>query len=390
MEGSATSNIISVVSSEEGSAIEMTPLIGRNGEVLFQDLEEGEEGFFEGVEVPGETGIEMSELTETIASASGEGMSIFSAESQALADNLLGAGEGILETDALLEGGAVIAETGAVEVGAGIVSLPLIVAGGSAVAIYDLVQPDSKIYEFFGGKAPLDPEKDASASSETILARDPYEMAHRDSKGSYYLDQNARDQYYTQLVGSLNDGTERSDDEVSQILEQANNIKNGGDIYVYQNPDSGDIQTYQVPNEEQRQQINQQLEQNPNYFIDEGIPPIVVYNMGYNEALAYSDEDKQYIRGKAYGYGFSDTRTNSEIISDGNADLPRDEYKYYGLEKASEGDFVESGGFYSQPQPTEPQPTEPTSTKTSARINRRRVVRKGRGMNPKKSGIHNI
>ena len=365
LSGSATSNIISVVSTESGSAIEMTPLIGRDGSVLFQDLEESEEGFFEGVEVSGESGIQMSELSETISTiaedsgivSEGQGASIFSSEAQGMTDILLGetggegvvAGQGLLETDLLLEGVATgVAEGVGVEAGVGVgaVALPLLVAGGSAFAIYDLVQPDSKIYEFFGGKPPLDPEKDASVQTSTILARDPYVLAHQDPPGSYYLDQDARNQYYIQLVASLNDGEQRTDEEVAEILQQANTIRDGGDVYVYQDPDTGEINTYQIPNDEQRELINQQLQQNPDYFLDQGIPPIVVYQMGYNEALAYSDEDKPYLRGLAYGYAYDDTRTNADIVADGDYSLPHDEYKYSGLEKAQEGDLMESGNIY--------------------------------------------
>jgi len=371
LDGTATSNILNVVSTEVGTEIEMTPLIGRNGEVLFQDLEEGEEGFFEGSEVAGESGIELSELSESIASSAeeagavteGEGMSIFSASAQAETDALIGettAGEGVLETDALLEGGEIIA--GGAEAGAGALALPALFAVGSAVAIYDLVQPDSKIYQLFGGKAPLDPSKDASiASSETAGgvqggARDPYDMAHKDPKGSYYLGQQERDLYYNQLVASLNDGSTRSDDEVTDILEQANTIKNGGDVYVYQNPDTGDIQTYQIPTGAERNALNEQLQNNPNYFVDNNIPPIVVYNMGYNEALAYTDKDKQYLRGTAYGYAYGDDRTNADIVNDNNADLPRDQYQYRGLAPATPNTFTEAGNIYTAEPDPEPEP----------------------------------
>ena len=384
LSGSATSNIISVVASEEGTMIEMTPLIGRNGEVLFQDLEEGEEGFFEGTEVAGETGIQMSELSETISTiaedseivAEGQGASIFSAESQGMADVLLGetggegvvAGEGLLETDVLLEGvGTAVAEGVGLEAGIGIsaVALPLLITAGSAVASSDLVKPDSKLYAFFGGKAPLDPQKDAEAQTSTILARDPYVLQHQDPPGSYYLDQNARNQYYIQLVASLNDGTQRSDQEVAEILQQANDIRDGGDVYVYQDPTTKEINTYQIPNDEQRELINQQLALNPNYFVDQGIPPIVVYNMGYNEALAYNDEDKQFLRGLAYGYAYDDDRTNAEIVADGDHSLPHDEYKYSGLEKAQEGDVTESGEVYVTTENQQQLPTQETESSSN-------------------------
>lgn len=389
--GTATSNIISVAAGEEGTAIEMTPLIGRNGEVLFQDLEAGEgtEGFFVGEEAVGQTGIELSELSASVADAAesagvvaeGEGMAIFSAEANAAADALLAgaeagttatgtvgaAGAGVLETDVLIEGGIAAGEEAAA-ISASAVALPLLLAGASAYAIYDIVQPDSAIYQFFGGKPPLDPNKDASIPSSMTSggvqggARDPYEMAHQDPKGSYYLDQYARDQYYIQLTGSLNDGTPRTQEEIEDILNQANAIKRGGDIYVYQDPTNGEITTYPIPTDEQRELINQQLALNPNYFVDNNIPPIVVYNMGYNEALAYSDEDHQYLGYNTYGYSQGDGRTNSQIVADGNADLPLDQYTDRGTAIAQPGEWTESGNV-KEDEPDEPE-TQPSDTTT--------------------------
>lgn len=384
--GTATSNIISVAAGEEGTAIEMTPLIGRNGEVLFQDLEAGEgtEGFFVGEEAVGETGIELSELSASVAEAAeSAGMDIFSAEANAAADALLAgaeagttatgtagvAGAGALETDVLIEGGIAVGEEAAA-ISASAVALPLLLAGASAYAIYDIVQPDSAIYQFFGGKPPLDPKKDASIPSSMTSggvqggARDPYEMAHQDPKGSYYLDQYARDQYYIQLTGSLNDGTPRTQDEIEDILNQANAIKRGEDIYVYQDPTSGDITTYPIPTDEQRELINQQLALNPNYFVDNNIPPIVVYNMGYNEALAYSDEDHQYLGYNTYGYSQGDGRTNSQIVADGNADLPLDQYTDRGTSIAQPGEWTEAGNVKEdEPDEPETQPSDDTTTK---------------------------
>lgn len=392
--GTATSNIISLAAGEEGTAIEMTPLIGRNGEVLFQDLEAGEgtEGFFVGEEAVGESGIELSELSASVAEAAesagvvaqGEGMTIFSAEANATADALLAgaetgttatgtigaAGAGTLETDVLIEGGIaageVAGEAGAITASA--VALPLLLAGASAYAIYDIVQPDSAIYQFFGGKPPLDPSKDASIPSSMTSGgvqggvRDPYEMAHQDPKGSYYLDQYARDQYYNQLTASLNDGTPRTQEEIEDILNQANAIKRGGDIYVYQDPSSGEITTYPIPTDEQRELINQQLALNPNYFVDNNIPPIVVYNMGFNEALAYSDEDHQYLGYNTYGYPQGDGRTNSQIVTDGNADLPLDQYTDRGTAIAQPGEWTEAGNIRGD-EPDEPTQSSDTTTK---------------------------
>ena len=392
--GTATSNIISVAAGEEGTAIEMTPLIGRNGEVLFQDLEAGEgtEGFFMGEELAGETGLELSEISASVAEAvesagvvaEGEGMAIFSAEANAAADALLAgaeagttatgtigaAGAGALETDVLIEGGIaageVAAEAGAITASA--VALPLLLAGASAYAIYDIVQPDSAIYQFFGGKPPLDPSKDASIPSSMTSggvqggARDPYEMAHQDPKGSYYLDQYARNQYYNQLTGSLNDGTQRTQQEIEDILNQADAIKRGGDIYVYQDPSSGEITTYPIPTDEQRELINQQLALNPNYFVDNNVPPIVVYNMGYNEALAYSDKDHKHLGYTTYGYSQGDGRTNSQIVADENADLPLDQYTDRGTAIAQPGEWTESGNI-KEDEPPQPE-TQPSDTTT--------------------------
>jgi hypothetical protein len=378
-----------VAAGEEGTAIEMTPLIGRNGEVLFQDLEAGEgtEGFFMGEELAGETGIELGDLSSSIALSTesagivgqGEGMSIFSAEANAAADALLSgaetgtsatggaaaeAGIGILETDTLIEGGAVAAGGEAAGITASAIALPALLAASSAYAIYDLVQPDSDIYQFFGGKPPLDPNKDASIPSSMTSggvqggARDPYVMAHEDQDGSYYLDEYAREQYYNQLTGSLNDGTDRTDEQIGEILSQANSIKNGGDIYVYQDPSSGEITTYPIPTGQERELINQQLALNPNYFVDNNVPAIVVYNMGYNEALAFNDKVHKHLGYTTYGYAEGDGRTNAQIVSDGDADIPLDKYTDRGTAIAQTGEWTEAGTVKDHDPPAE-DPTQP-------------------------------
>jgi hypothetical protein len=116
-----------------GTEIELTPLLGRDGEMMFQTLEADEEGTFVGEATGESTGIELI-----------SDFSIFSSESQVATDTLLEgetiAGEGILETDLLLEGATVAGET-ALEV------------GGTAVApLLAPVIATGLLYEALGGE----------------------------------------------------------------------------------------------------------------------------------------------------------------------------------------------------------------------------------------------
>ena len=53
-------------------------------------------------------------------------------------------------------------------------------------------------------------------------------------------------------------------------------------------------------------------------------------------------------------------RTNSQIVEEGDHNLPHDEYAYGGLERAQEGQFTEAGDVYTTPEPEPESPPEPT------------------------------
>ena len=122
--GSASSNVLSVAETEMGTEIELTPLLGRDGEMMFQTLEEDEEGTFVGEATGESTGVELT-----------SDFSIFSEESQVATDTLLEgetiAGEGILETDLLLEGASLAGEgaLATAEIGIAPLLAPVIATG---------------------------------------------------------------------------------------------------------------------------------------------------------------------------------------------------------------------------------------------------------------------
>ena len=122
--GSASSNVLSVAETEMGTEIELTPLLGRDNEMMFQTLEVDEEGTFVGEATGESTGVELT-----------SDFSIFSEESQVATDTLLEgetiAGEGILETDLLLEGASLAGEgaLATAEIGIAPLLAPVIATG---------------------------------------------------------------------------------------------------------------------------------------------------------------------------------------------------------------------------------------------------------------------